>query len=89
MSETVKVDIDALTMGDLLDFEEFVGRDLFEVLPTTPKEAEGWRPSAKVLVALVWLTKRSENPDYTIEDARKVRVSALELAAADPPEAAG
>lgn len=49
--------------------------------------------STKALKALIYIVNRMENPAFTLEDARKVKVSELELlgdeaAAADPTEAA-
>lgn len=71
----------------LTDFEDIVGDDLFKVLPTTPEEAKGYRPPAKVALALVYLTKRKADPTFTLDDARNVRLSEVAFAL-DPTEAA-
>lgn len=44
--------------------------------------------SVKVMKGLVWIAGRQSNPDYTIEDARNVRVTELEIvdSAADEPD---
>jgi hypothetical protein len=91
VDETVlALDPDSLTIGDLEDFEEIVGRDLFEVLPKNEAEAEGWQPGVKVIKALVFLTQRRVNPDFTLADARNVKVTQLTLGASDSPtDAAG
>jgi hypothetical protein len=88
--EKLRISEDDLTVGDLEDFEDIVGRPIGEVLPRTRAEAKGWVPSAKVLKALVFIAKRRDDPGFTIEDARRVRVTELELAAssADRPTAA-
>lgn len=42
--------------------------------------------STKALKALIWIVKRQDNPDFTLEDARKIKVSELELQGDDSPE---
>ncbi|MFE0648546.1 hypothetical protein ACFVZH_08170 [Streptomyces sp. NPDC059534] len=93
--ETValRIDPDVLTIGDLEDFEEVVGAPLYEVLQPKPVIGadgrkvldERGRPelqtqiSTKALKALIWITQRMEKPDFSLADARAVKVSALEL----------
>lgn len=86
-----------LTIGDLEDFEDAVGIELTEALkPTTVKGEDGkpvrdddGRPvqavdiTAKVLKGLVWIANRHDNPDFTLEDARNVKVTDLEIVRAD------
>jgi hypothetical protein len=97
--ETValRIDPDVLTIGDLEDFEDVVGKPLYDVLQPKPVlDAEGkkvldekGRPelqtqiSTKALKALIWISQRAEKPDFSLEDARSVRVSALELVGVD------
>jgi hypothetical protein len=99
--ETValRIDPDVLTIGDLEDFEDVVGAPLYEVLSPRPvigsdgKKVldEKGRPelqtqiSTKALKALIWITQRIEKPDFSLEDARRIRVSALELVGVDGP----
>jgi hypothetical protein len=89
-----------LSIGDLEDFEEITGMQLQKALEAKPvidpdtgkqvKDAKG-RPlrevqiSTKVLKALVFLTKRRENPEFTLKDARDVKVTELNFAEADEP----
>lgn len=89
----IRFDEDALTLGDLEDFEEIVGAPLHEALrPKTQRDEDGeivrdekGRPvqevqmSTKALKALVFIVLRNERPDFTLDDARKIRVSALEM----------
>lgn len=96
--ETValRVDPDVLTIGDLEDFEDIVGKPLYDVLQPKPVYENGkkvldekGRPelqtqiSTKALKALIFITQRIEKPDFTLDDARRVRVSALELVGAE------
>jgi hypothetical protein len=94
---SLRIDPDILTIGDLEDFEDVVGAPLYDVLQPKPvRDAEGkkvldddGRPEletqipTKALKALIWITQRVEKPEFTLQDARNVRVSALELVAPD------
>ncbi len=94
---SLRIDPDVLTIGDLEDFEDVVGAPLYDVLQPKPvRDDQGkkvldddGRPElqtqipTKALKALIWITQRIEKPDFSLEDARNVRVSALELVAAD------
>lgn len=86
-----------LSIGDLEDFEEITGKSLQDALEAKPvldengkqkKDAKG-RPlrevqiPASVLKALVYLTKRRENPEFTLKDARNVKVTELNFTEAD------
>jgi hypothetical protein len=98
MSEKVslKLDPDALTLGDMEDFEDVTGKTIEEVLRPQKvyengkvvKDDKG-RPvtevhiPSKALVALVWVVNRQSNPDFTLADARKVRVGDLEITDGD------
>lgn len=42
--------------------------------------------SAKVLKTLVWIVKRADNPEFTLDDARSVKISELELTGTDEDE---
>jgi hypothetical protein len=89
----LRIDPDALTIGDLEDFEDVTGSSLFDAIkPVQVKDEDGnlvrdekGRPetevklSAKALKALIWIMKRAEEPNFTVDDARNVRVSSLEI----------
>lgn len=86
-----------LSLGDLEDFETITGKQLQDALAAKPvldekgkqvKDEKG-RPlreaqlSITVIKALVYLTKRRENPAFTLEDARNVKVTELNFTEAD------
>lgn len=95
MSEsfTLRLDPESLTLGDLEDFEDVVGKAVDEVLKPRPildddgnkvldergRPEMGVRIPAKALTTLVWLAKRKENPAFTRAEARDVRVDQLEI----------
>jgi hypothetical protein len=91
MPEPLKFRPEDFTVGDLEDFEEITGQPLAELIATFEK-AEGATvlPPAKVLKALVFLVKRSTNPEFRIEDARNVKVGEIimDYSPVDPTTAA-
>lgn len=99
----LRIDPDALTIGDLEDFEDVTGASLFDAIkPVQVRDEDGeivrdekGRPetevklTAKALKALIWIMKRIDQPDFSIEDARNVRVTSLEILGDDEPESEG
>jgi len=95
MSDTfdVTIDPDNQTLADMEDFEAYVGVPFHEAVKPRPVFGENGervfdedgrpvtevRLSSKALTALVWISKRAENPNFTIEDARRVKVGSLNL----------
>lgn len=78
----LKLDPNVLTVGDLADFEAASGESWNDVF------AKGEQPSGKALTALVWVLGRRENPEFTLEAARNVKVTELDfggVADANPP----
>jgi hypothetical protein len=65
-----------MTLGEVEEFEELTGIDITRM----PE-----RPPAKALSALIFLQERRKNPQYTIEDARALKISELEVEEPDPP----
>ena len=73
-------DINELDLGELEDLADAAGIDPLAL-------NEGWQPDLKAVRAFVWLLKRREDPGFTLEDARRVKLH--ELAALVPPVAGG
>ena len=80
-AEKLAFDPDALTIGDLEDFEDVVGKPFAEIFRGTGPNGEVEMP-AKALKALVWIVRRKEDPSFTLEAARNVRIGAIEIEAA-------
>jgi hypothetical protein len=70
----INLNMDDLTLGELEELESTVG------LPIS-KMGDG---SAKSIVALIWITERRDNPDFTLEDARKIRIGDVQFG--NPPQ---
>jgi hypothetical protein len=61
-------DLDDFELGDLEWLEEHVGRPLME---------ENAMFSMKAMVGFVYLIKRRENPQFTLDEARQIKLSVL------------
>jgi len=71
----MKLDIEEMTIGELLIFEEVTGKTVQSI---------GKNPGAKELQALALIFLRRENPDATPEDALAVKLSVFTDDEADP-----
>jgi hypothetical protein len=74
LSDKVKVlGFDALSLGECEEFEEMTG-----VSVSSLEESAVGLP-IKAITVLVWLTKRRDDPDSSLEDARKLKISDLDF----------
>ena len=64
-----KIDLEDLTLGEAEEFEELSG--------ITLEQAGGPHPPLKVITTLLYLVNRRENPAFTMEDARAIKISNL------------
>jgi hypothetical protein len=78
MSERLRVDPAELTLGELSDVTELLGEPLDTVMA---------KNQAKGLLAVVCIIKRRTEPEFSLEDARALRITDLELPT--NPEALG
>ena len=76
----ISLDMDALTLGDLEDFEGIAGRGITEALA----DYQAGKASMKEVIGLVWICQRAESPEFTLDDARKVKLTELEVEVASP-----
>lgn len=80
------LDVDELTVGDLETIEEMTGMEFNDAL----NAIENLNP--KCVLAFVFCVGRHENPDFSLDDARKVKLSSfqeLEAPGAKPAEEVG
>lgn len=89
MADVLKVDPNDLTIGDLEDFEKMAGRSFTSA--TRADKSGNVELTASDLIALVTIVKRKDNPDFTQEDARNIKLSELKIGEdkPDPSDAAG
>lgn len=69
--DTVELDIEKMTLGEIETIEEIAGADAVAGLMS------GGRMTAKVLIAVTYVVKRRDNPAFTLDDARAMKVMAL------------
>jgi len=89
---SLNIDPNSMTIGDLDDFEQIVGKPMQEALAERPvidpdtgepqRDKRGRlvrkvQPSAKSMLALVYIARRKTDPGFTLEDARQVPISEL------------
>jgi len=80
--EVLEFDVNSLTLGEVEEMEEILGREVM-------KELGQGDPSVKTLVVLVYIIKRRNNPEYTMADARQVKVAMIQAESkADPKDGA-
>ena len=77
-------DLDKVTVGDIVDIEETVGMPWDDIVDMDS-------PPTKVLLAMLWIVKRRDNPEFTLEDARNTPLAEVQAltVGADPTGAAG
>ena len=75
---SLSIDVNDLDLGEVEFFEEQSGVSLSDL--------QDGAMTAKAVIALVCVVKRRENPDYTMDDARKVKLSEFSVGA-DPTTA--
>ena len=84
----LRFSVDSLTVGDLEDIEEITGMSFDDIMDmlTSDKVGENGKIGLplKVLKALVFVVYRAADPEFTMDDARKVRVSELEVVLSEP-----
>lgn len=80
--ETISVDIDGMTLGEMELVEDLTGLGLDEIGAVMSKPG----PKVKVLTALAYVVKRRTQPDITLEEIKGMRIA---LADDDPKEPDG
>ena len=65
-------DLNKLTVGDLEDLEEIAGEKYEEI--------DWTHPGAKLLKAMAFIAGRWDNPGFTVDDARNIRIVDLKPA---------
>lgn len=75
---SIRIDVNDLTLGEVEFFEQESGLSLGDL--------QDGKMTAKAVIALVCLVKRRTEPDFTMDDARKVKLSEFDVTA-DPTTA--
>ena len=82
MDEQIAFDLDEITLGEMEELEDLLGVEAVRDL------MNGKGASAKMLVTLVYIFKRRTNPEFTMDEARKMKVTALSEKSAEGKESA-
>lgn len=72
-------DVNELTVDDGIEIETLCGQAVGEI---------DWkRPSMALVKAMIYVTERRHNPDFTFEDAGKVKITSIEVTEPNPTDA--
>jgi hypothetical protein len=71
IDDTIVLDLDTVTLGELEVIEEFIGAEALAALLAG-------RMTTKALIAVAYVVKRRDNPEFTIEDAKAMKVMGLQ-----------
>lgn len=99
MSEpfVLRVDESAIKVKDLVDFKAKTGVKWEQAFAPSPEEQNGTtvmvvNVEPEYLQALIWITERQRNPEFSFEDAGEVTLESIEWTTTntppDPPKAA-
>jgi hypothetical protein len=69
--DTIILDMDAMTLGELEAIEEVAGAEALMAMMAG-------RMTAKALIAVAYVVKRRDHPEFTVEDAKALKVMALQ-----------
>lgn len=75
MKVRLDLDPDSLEVGEIMDIEEVTGQP-FGILEKGFRTGE-W--SMASVAAFIWIAERRKNPEFTFEDAKKVKFGDVEL----------
>lgn len=68
----ITIDFDSITVGDVETIEEICGRPI--------RQGDFVNPTGKMLLAMVYVAGRRQNPEFTLDDARAVPITEIKLA---------
>jgi hypothetical protein len=75
------MNVEDLTLGEVEEIEQYAGKPLATL-------ADGEAAKGSLMVALAWVIGRKENPNMTLNDAKKMTMSEItELLNVEDPKA--
>jgi hypothetical protein len=73
------MEFDDITLGEIEEIEDFAGLSISQIGEDKPGVI-------KLRIGLAWIIKRRSNPNYTVEDARKMSAKELTAFFEEQPE---
>jgi hypothetical protein len=80
--EVLEFDVNDLTLGEIETIEEIVGHEVL-------RELGRGNPGIKTLIAVVFIMKKRTHPDVTLDDIRRMNVTALKVGGQPDPKEPG
>ena len=69
--ESLSLDISDLTIAEIVEIEELTGMPLDSL-------GQPDKPKGKMLQAMAYISKKRNNPDFSFEDAGKIKITTTE-----------
>ncbi len=69
--DVLDLDISDLTIAEIVEIEELTGMPLDSL-------GQPDKPKGKMLQAMAYISKKRDNPDFTFEDAGKIKITTTE-----------
>ena len=69
--ESLSLDISDLTIAEIVEIEELTGMPLDSL-------GQPDKPKGKMLQAMAYISKKRDNPDFSFEDAGKIKITTTE-----------
>jgi len=69
--DVLNLDISDLTISEIVEIEELTGMPLDSL-------GQPDKPKGKMLQAMAYISKKRDNPDFTFEDAGKIKITTTE-----------
>lgn len=73
--DVLRLNPDDMSLGDIEEFEAYTGETIGALVDV---ETGRRQATAKMLTGMAFLALRQDDPDATIDDARRIKVSALQ-----------
>lgn len=75
--DVLSLNMDSLTIGEICEIEEIIDGPLDGM-------AKAGARKGKLILAMAYVVKRRDNPDFTVEDAKNLRIEFKGKAKPDP-----
>ena len=88
--EKILFDVDSMTLADLEKLEEAADAPVSAII----QSLTGGPLTARMIAAIVWMSRQKTNPAFTLEEARSLKIGEIQFASKEsepepnPPAAA-
>ena len=80
--EKILFDVDSMTLADLEKLEEAADAPVSAII----QSLAGGPLTARMIAAIVWISRQKTNPAFTLEEARSLKIGEIQFAQESEPE---